>query len=237
MFRKTLGATALALAFVTTPLFAGPFAEFESQLRGAYSAYRAALFQTNMGDAEKTGKAMKGFEMKWAALRQNWANPVPPQYADDAGFMATLDKVAAIHAEAGKHVAAGELGEAHEVLEEIREELGALHLRNGLYTFSDRMNAYHAKMEEVLLTDYAAMGDKALGDLRAKAAVLAYLATDIAANPAPEQGDPAYAPLVQALQASVTSLEDAVAASDLPAALKAAKSLKKPFAKLFVKFG
>ena len=31
---------------------------------------------------------------------------------------------------------------------------GELHIRNGLYTFSDRMNTYHAKMEHVLGNDY-----------------------------------------------------------------------------------
>ena len=73
-----------------------------------------------------------------------------PQYADDGAVPAALAAVAAHTAKAAEAVAAGNLPEAHEALEGIRAEIGALHSRNGLATFSDRMNAYHAAMETVL---------------------------------------------------------------------------------------
>ena len=99
------------------------------------------------------------------------------------------------------------------------------------------MNAYHAQMELVLDTDYAAMGPAAIGALAQSAAVLRYLADEVSKHPAPEAANPAYAPLVAGLNSSVKALNDAVQAGDLAAALAAVGALKTPYAKLFAKFG
>ena len=138
-------------------------------------------------------------------------------------------------AEAQAKLDGGNLAETHEALEGIRAQIGDLHLRNGLYSFSDRMNAYHAKMEEVLAEPIPA--DGALTSVVASAAVLEWLAADIAAHPAPESSDPAYTGLLQALLDSVAALKDAAAKGD-PAAVKAAiGGLKPAYSKFFVKFG
>jgi len=216
---------------------AGPFADFESQLRDAYATYRAALFQTNTGKEDGSAKALAGLARKWDGLSADWAASPPPQYADDPAYAETLANVRASIAAAADRVDAGDLPGAHETLEAVRDALGDLHLRNGIVTFSDRMNAYHARMEHVLTTDYAPMGEAALGALREEAAVLTYLADDIAAHPAPEADDLDYAPRLAALRQSVQALQDAARAGDLEAALAAARGLKKPFSQFFVKFG
>ena len=46
---------ALTLAFIGSA-GAGPVAEFETALRGAYADYRAALFQTNAGQPQAARK-------------------------------------------------------------------------------------------------------------------------------------------------------------------------------------
>lgn len=93
------------------------------------------MFHSNSGNAEAT-------------------NP-PPQYEDDGGFANTLKAVETLTAEAqgkvnGCKVEGGNLAKAHEALEGVRAQFGALHLRNGLHGFSDRMNACQARMVEVL---------------------------------------------------------------------------------------
>ena len=226
-------------AVLLAPLgaLAGPFVDFENQLRDAYATYRAALFQTNTGTAEGSAKALAGLARKWDGLSADWAASPPPQYADDPAYAETLVNVRASIAAAADQVDAGDLPGAHDTLEAVRDALGELHLRNGIVTFSDRMNAYHARMEHVLTTDFAAMGEAAVGALRDESAVLAYLADDLVAHPAPEADDPGYAPRLTALRQSVQALQDAALAGDLQAALAAARGLKKPFSQLFVKFG
>lgn len=226
-----------AIALPIAALAAGPFTEFETGLRDAYGQYRAALFQSNTGNSDATTKAMQALSEKWAVLEQDWGKSPPPQYAGDAAFPDTLTTVGTIIAAASKEVAAGDLAKAHVTLEDIRAEVGALHIRNGIMTFSDRMNAYHAKMEQVLGRDLAELGDKSTVVLLEDAAVLAYLAEDIAAHPAPEASDPAYAPLVEAVRQSVLALQTAAQAGDPVTAKAAVGQLKVPYAKLFAKFG
>ncbi|NDR59725.1 hypothetical protein [Aliiruegeria sabulilitoris] len=233
-----LRASAVSLCLILPGLAAaGPFADFEGELRQAYGAYRAALFQTNMGNAEASTASIKGFVGQWKALEEGWKASPPPQYEDDAGFAATVEAVSQIAQRADAQIAAGELAEAHETLEEIRDQIGEMRQRNGQIGFSDRMNAYHEKMEHVLMAGYAQKGPDALPALAAEAAVLQYLAGEIAANPAPDASDPAFEKLVAGLLASVQALDAAAAAGDWDAAKAAVAGLKKPYAMLFMKFG
>jgi hypothetical protein len=232
--RLSLAVTFAALAL---PALAGPFSGSEAQLRKAYGAYRAALFLSNQGKGPETAEALEKFAGGWNALSAAWTADVPPQYADDAQLGQSFEAVKDAVSEAHAFVQDGMLPEAHEALEAVRDLIGDMHLRNGLIGFSDRMNAYHAAMEEVLATDYAALGDA--GALRAAgdAAVLGHLAGEILAHPAPEAADPAYAPLIEAFAASVAAFRAAAESGDVAAASAAQKALKLPYAKLFAKFG
>lgn len=217
--------------------FAGPFADFERDLRDAYGQYRTALFQSNQGNAEATTKAIRSLSEKWTALEAAWGKTPPPQYADDAAYAGTLSSVQAVIEKASQQVAGGDLAKVHETLEALRAEVAGLHDRNGIVSFSDRMNAYHARMELVLGRYLAAQPDGGLAVLGEDAAVLAYLVADIAAHPAPEAADPAYAPALEAVTKSVQALQDAVHAGDAAAAKAAVGGLKVPYSKLFAKFG
>lgn len=235
---KHLVALSLAATLATNvPAYAGPFTDFEHDLRDAYGQYRTALFQSNMGNADATSKAIQSLNDKWTALEANWANVPPPQYADDAGYNDTLTAVEAVIAKASQEVAGGDLAKVHVTLEVLRADIGALHDRNGIISFSDRMNAYHAKMEEIIGLDLAAMPDGGVAALAQGAAVLAYLTADIVAHPAPEAADPAYGPALEAMTKSVEALQAAVHAGDAAAAKTAIGGLKVPYSKLFAKFG
>ncbi len=237
--KQTLLLTGLVavLSLPVAALAESRFTDFETALRDAYGQYRAALFQSNTGNSDGTTQAMQALSEKWATLETDWSTTPPPQYADDTAFLDTLTTVGKVIAEASQEVAAGDLTTAHVTLEQIRAEVGDLHIRNGILTFSDRMNAYHAKMEDVLKRDLAALGDQAERALLEDAAVLAYLAEDIAAHPAPEASDPNYAPLVDAFRQSVAAVQMAAQAGDLVAAKTAIGQLKVPYARLFAKFG
>lgn len=216
--------------------YAGPVADFEKSMRAAYADYRAALFQTNANNRDEAVKTIDRFRQKWADLVTE--NPkAPPQYADDNAYATTLAKVTELAESAATQAAAGTLADAHVTLEGIRNQIGGLHERNGVIAFSDRMNAYHAKMEQVLAKDYSGFNAAGLGELREDAAVLAYLISDISAHPPAEAADPAYRPALDGVSASVTSLAEAAQGGDGAAAKRAVSGLKMPYSKLFLKFG
>lgn len=232
------GATALVLAsFIGGAAFAGPFTDAETQLRAAYNDYRTALFQSNAGKADAVDAALIRAQEKWAALGAEWAANTPPQYQDDPELPATMAKVGTLLAEAQAIASKGDLAEAHEVLEQVRDQIWDMHLRNGIIGFSDRMNAYHLEMEDILAVNPATLDAAGRATLQGQAAVLSYLAAQLIAHPAPEAADPAYAPLAQAMYDATLALEQATQDPD-PEALKAALGQLKPaYAKFFAKFG
>ena len=175
-FRIRLPALALGIIVLTaSAALAGQFAEFEKQVQAVYVPYRNALFQTNKKDKAASEQALGRFSSDWTALTARWGKEPPPQYVDDARFASTLADVASAAENARGAISKGDLADAHEILERVRDLLGDLRGRNGIVTFSDRMNAYHEAMEHILASPYGGYDAKGLGDLREDASVLAYL--------------------------------------------------------------
>lgn len=216
---------------------AGPVQDAEQQLRSVYGDYRVALFQSSGGNADATVKALESLNQKWEALSQEWTFALPPQYADDSLLGGTMTSVDTVIDKAADEAARGDLAMAHVTLEAVRSEIGDLHGRNGVIGFSDRMNAYHAEMEKVLDGEAGIESKVGLAALQDAAAVLAYLAADIAAHPAPEAADPAYEPLLDGLLKSVQALQSAAQSGDAAGMKAAIAGLKPAYSKLFLKFG
>ena len=238
-FRMSLLALTSGLIVLTaSAALAGQFAEFEEQVRAAYAPYRNALFQTNKKDKAASEQALKKFSSGWAALAARWGKKPPPQYLDDAEFVSTLAEVTSVAEKAHTAISKGDLTDAHEILEKIRDLLGDLRSRNGIVTFSDRMNAYHETMEHILMKPYEKLDAKGLGELREDVAVLAYLFRQLEKQPPTYVGKSTE--LAQALSGVKTSVENLLSAArsaDPIAVREAVQKLKQPYSVLFLKFG
>ena len=224
-FSIFLVAASLAAA---TPAFSGEMQDFEKNLRDVYGSYRVALFATNSGKRDASAKAVEGFLTGWTVLS---AQAVPPQYADDPHFIDVMEKVATIAEASQAKISENKLGEAHEVLEGIRDEISALHMRNGISSFSDRMNAYHAQMETVI-----GLAASDAGTVREAAAILAYLFDDLHKRPPADMG-PDFEELLAAVAASIKALRTAALTGDETQIRTAIGQLKAPYSRLFVKYG
>ncbi len=232
---------ALASALVTGSLgmaSAGPYAEFEHALSAAYAPYRTALFQTNQKDRQGTEASIAAFETRWLDLMKKWRVAPPPQYADDPKWPETIAAIEQTVAAAKSEVGKGELAKAHDVLERIRDELGKLRNRNGVTTFSDRMDAYHEHMEHVLTAKPAGNEPDGIGRLRETAAVLVHLAGLVAANaPSSLTRDPAFNESLNTMKGSADALLAATRKGDRSAIEQAMKALKPAYSRMFVKYG
>jgi hypothetical protein len=231
-FRTGLLALAAAVIVLTASgALAGQFAEFEAQLRAAYAPYRNALFQTNKKDKAASEGALKKFSSDWTALAARWGKEPPPQYVDDARFASTL-------AVAHVAIAKGDLADAHEILERIRDLLGDLRSRNGIVTFSDRTNAYHQAMEHTLMKPYGGCDAKGLGELREDASALAYLFRQLETHaPVYFTGENEFSQTLSGVKVSVENLLSAARSADPVAVRQAVQKLKQPYSALFLKFG
>ncbi|GAB4267929.1 MAG: hypothetical protein Kow0013_18300 [Pararhodobacter sp.] len=233
-----LFASVVALTLTAAPALAGSVADFEAAHAATHASYRTALFATGSGDAARAGVAMEELDNGWAGLMSQYRSSPPPQYEDDPLWGQTLTEVTDILDQATADVSAGDLEAAHLTLEGVRDALGALHARNNIETFSDRMNAYHAEMEAVLDIDLSELDAATRQRLLEHSAVLAYLARDVlAAPPAAAEGNAQYAQLAAAMQASVDQFVAAARAGDDDALRAAIAGLKVPYSRLFVNFG
>lgn len=233
---SSLPGLAIAVALLMPgPALAGPMQDFEAQLTGVYAHYRAALFHTNQNKKDETLAAIAAFEKGWGDILARKSNP-PPQYADDSSWSETLDKVGLVLKGARAEAERGELAMSHETLEAIRDLIGTLRLRNGIVSFSDRMNAYHEQMEKVLLGTYEA--EAGLAKLREDIAVLAFLAGEVEKfRPVALDKDEAFRKGLAAVKASVDALQSAARAGDFAKLADLRKALKPPYSRLFLKYG
>lgn len=234
-FRSGLAALTILAATSAT---AGPASEFEATFRQMYATYRVALFKTSAGQQAESASAVTGLAGKLAALTDTYGKAPPPQFAEDPAWDSTLTSAAELVTKANAQVTDNALAEAHETLEGVRDLFGDLHARNGVETFSDRMNAYHAAMEHLLDMDLSQPDAAQIGLVREQAAVLSYLADDVLTAPPPEAaGSAEYDTLATAFDASVKGLMAAARSGDASAVKAAVATLKAPYSKLFLKFG
>ncbi|WP_319531508.1 hypothetical protein [uncultured Cohaesibacter sp.] len=236
---KSLAVSAVVGAFLLTvslPAFAG----FDEDVTKAYAPYRVALFKSNQNDKEATEKAVGKFLTIWdGAVIAGYPN-APARYAGEPDWSGTLARIKVIGEKAMEATRQGQLVEAHEILEAVRDELDSLRDRNGVRVFSNFVNAYHSAMEHVLTTKVSAdsWNRQTAGELYAGYGVLSYLAEDLAAHaPSDLKADEAFNGLLGDLMSSVEGLKAALDSDDPAAIAKAVKALKPAYAKLFVKFG
>jgi hypothetical protein len=208
-------------------------------LTAAYAPYRAALFRTNSkAQAESEQAIAQAQQALRRVIEQHAAKPAPP-YDRDPTFAATLDKIGAVYAKAAGEIRDGKLPDAHETLKEARDLMADLRRRNGVVTFSDAMNAYHAQMEHVLTegpkrVDAPADRLKLVADVGA----LDYLAARLRADaPAALAKDAEFDAALKAVEAAVAALRDASLAQNPSAIKEALGKLKQPYSKLFLRWG
>lgn len=232
--RPWLGACCLALgmhaAFAADPL--------TDAIQSAYAPYRAALFRTNGTSQPEAAEALAQARRSWQAVLQQAVRP-PAPYDRDARVADTLAQVDAVYARAEQQIRAGQLAPAHETLEQARDLLAELRRRNGVVTFSDHMNDYHAQMEHVLAAGPTLLsGPQGPLQLMAEVGKLEWLASRLREQASPAlAADADFAAQLRALDGSVAALRAAVLAGDTAAAREALGKLKGPYSRLFLRHG
>ena len=229
----------LAGALALLPIVATAADPMTDAIQTAYAPYRVALFKTNGKSLPESRDAVLLARARWAEVTLRFASQPPVPYATDGKLTTDFVRIDAIYVQAATEIEQGQLAKAHETLEEVREILARMRWRNGVVVFSDHMNAYHSEMERVLDE-----GDKLLAQpagrfqLIARAGVLGYLAKRLASEATPELAANAeFVELVGAVRKSVADVEAALISGDTALAKQALGGLKKPYSRLFIKFG
>ena len=245
--RKLFVMIFLALVFIPTALWAdargvdnSSFQEFQQEVNNAYASYRLVLVQTNKKNQANSLENAVSFQQQWLAITEKYGEAPPEVYAADPQWYSTLVKIGDITALSIREILSEKLSAAHDTLEVIRNELGALRQRNQVSTFSDHVNNYHAAMESLLhleLKPYD-IDDKGLLIIREELAVLEYLAEKMKENaPAEYMKKEEFNQALQGVFGSLQNLRQSVNEKNSDQIVKAIKRLKPAYAKVFVKFG
>ncbi len=216
------------------------FQQFNADVDSAYGAYRKALFQTNMNDAEKSAQANSSFQDLWKKVIETYSSQPPEVFSSDPKWTETLISISEIAEKSSELIKDGQLTEAHEHLEAIRDNLSDLRKRNSVIVFSDHINNYHEVMEGLLVAGFTPdkIDESAVNEIRGKLAVLKYLAETIREHsPISYRGNEQYQQLEKAFFASLENLNQAVQSGKPEAVSKSIKMLKPAYAKLFLNFG
>ena len=234
--RTLLSCALLAVLWAGAARAADPVTD---AINEAYGPYRAALFRTNSKAQAESAQAVAQAQQAWQALTERYAAQPPIPYDRDPGFVASLQAVHKVYAQAAAEVAQGQLTQAHETLEQARDLMAELRRRNGVVVYSDHMNAYHAEMERLLEQEQALTSSpQALLTLLKRVGVLEYLAARLRSEAPPKlQGQPEFMEALQALEGSVTVLHRAAMKQDAAAVREALGRLKGPYSRMFLKFG
>lgn len=228
-----------ALTLVPALLGAWPVAfaadPLTDAIQAAYAPYREALYRTNAKAATESAQAVQQARDAWTALAGRYGAQPSIPYDRDPKLAGTLRAVAALYDRAAREVGAGQLVEAHETLEGVRDLLADLRRRNGVVVFSDHMNAYHARMEDVVAA--AASSIDGAMRLMAQVGVLDHLAARLEGEAPPAlAADPQFQAGVQAARSSVAALPEGVLRRDPVAVKEALGKLKAPYGRLFQRY-
>nr|WP_321461546.1 hypothetical protein [uncultured Cohaesibacter sp.] len=215
-------------------------ADFDSDVAKAYAPYRVALFKSNQKDGEATQKAIATFQSIWKGTIVKNYPVAPSRYAGETKWSESLQAIDDIAQKAAQTAADGDVLEAHEILEAIRNELDDLRDRNGVRVFSSYVNDFHAAMEHALAQEVSmeSWSDGVQAKLLQQVGVLGYLADDLSAHvPADLAANEEFMQLLADLIDSVDAFRAALESNDPASVIAAQKALKPAYAKLFVKFG
>ena len=143
--------SALALALVAALLWptatrADATAAFLEASAQAYAPYRGALSYLHTGNAGLAALALEDMAARWAALCDRFRDQPPAAFAEDPAWQASLDAITGRIETARAQLESGDTAGATAALAPIRAVLGDLRRRNGIVTFTDRIDAFSAAM-------------------------------------------------------------------------------------------
>ena len=216
-------------------------AEFLEASAEAYAPYRGAMSYLHTGNPGLAALALDAMAARWTGLRDRFRNQPPAAFAEDPAWRASLDAITGRIETARAQLEAGDAAGAETVLAPIRAALGGLRRRNGIVTFSDRIDAFSAAMGAIWVhrRNPPDMADpQTIAALAEQARTLRRALDEVAAEP-PEKfaGDPQFQRLIEGSFISIGGIERAIEARDRRSLIAALRELRSSERLLWMNFG
>lgn len=248
--RHIIGTGVLALALIAALLAptaaradaaAASLAAFLEASTKAYAPYRGAMSYLKTGNPGLAALALGATAVRWAALCDRFRDQPPAAFAQDPAWRASLDGITGRIADARAKLDAGDVKGARTALAPVRANLGDLRRRNGIETFSDRIDAFSAAIKTIWVyrRNPPDMADpEALAALAEQTAALRRALEHVAAGP-PEKiaGDLQFQRLVAGSFQSIAAIDRAIETRDTAVLISALREIRSSEQLLWMNFG
>lgn len=217
--------------------------DFDQLMTLQHAQYKTGLVATNQKNPEASQKSITELARLWQDISDLYAVTPPPAFAGDKAWSADLGKIVKDVTAAKTAMDKGDIAEAHEALEPVREILLDVRTRNNAALFIDKFTVYHSAMEGVISPALAKTVETLTADdivtLKAAYPKMAEAFAAIEQPPATLSAEQAqmYQGIAQTERAAINVMNQALQSGDKAAIIKAANDLKSSFAKLFAQFG
>ncbi len=236
----------LALALFAALLWPGEAradatAEFLEASAEAYAPYRGAMSYLKTGNAGLAALALDAMAARWEGLNHRFRNQPPAAFAQDPAWRASLDKITGRIETARAKIEAGDAAGAAATLAPIRAALGDLRRRNGIVTFSDRIDTFSAAMDIlwVYRRNPPDMADpQALAALAEQARALRQALEDVASGPPTKiASDPQFQRLIEGAFGSIETIDRAIETRNPALLIGALREIRSSERLLWMNFG
>ena len=229
--------TAMRLLLPTLLLLLLPAAaRADDMFEPVRAPYRAALIATKSPEPGAAVEALGELDVAlWAIVRGQAAADGP--YGRDPQFRGDLERMVGIAAIAGAEYQADLAAASHATLEEFREVLAELRERNGVVHLSDRITHFHSAMEAfvgVAQGAATAMTPEQLTEARRRFGAMRDAWAGVRAV---EPTDGQWDLLAARLETQFGATEAALGAGNAAAVAAAAPRIKQRYMALFKEFG
>jgi hypothetical protein len=216
-------------------------AEFLEAAAEAYAPYRGAVAYLHTGNVGLAALALDAMAARWAGLCDRFRNQPPAAFAEDLAWRASLDAITGRIGTARAQLEAGDAEGAAATLAPIRAALGELRRRNGIVTFSDRIDAFSAAMDAIWVhrRNPPDMADpQTIAALAEQARTLRRALDDVAADP-PERtaGDPQFQRLIEGAFQSLAQIDRAIGTRNQGSLISALREIRSSERLLWMNFG
>ncbi|MDJ0807357.1 MAG: hypothetical protein QNJ78_11035 [Gammaproteobacteria bacterium] len=132
-------------------VIASEYADFTKDIVEPYGLYKRSLALTSKKkNQEKAIVVVQKFINSWGMFANKYANDVPDQLSQTVDFKSKIHRPVTVGEEALAMLKAGEVKQAHLLLEEIRYSLWRMRVDAGIVSLNDKINDFHEAMEVVL---------------------------------------------------------------------------------------
>lgn len=131
--------------------YASEYSTFTKDLIKPYDHFKKSLSLTSKKeDIDKAKITVASFVETWSELASKYANDKPNALVGVNDFSSKINRPIAVGKEAASQLEAGNVKQAHEVLEEVRYLMWDMRIKSGIVSVSDKANDFHEAMEILL---------------------------------------------------------------------------------------